>query len=239
MSNNKKVVVVVLIVVLLLLVGGMIAGFVVWKKKEDEAAQAIKDDEREEDRENDDDKSPVPPPPPPPPTGDDPGGSPDDGSGTDGLGDGRSCITYEGQELCCPTGYDTYGDGSACVDGTDRCALYGNASLPRCPGGVTSTDPLDQPGYCFRTAAYVGLIGQLTPRDGRACVADCRVPTGLYGATISGAKPVCGQWFPQSGRCVWEGSSIIWPYHSKDECDAANVKSINEGKEPMFQWIED
>lgn len=42
----------------------------------------------------------------------------------------------------CPTGYDNIGDGSACQNGPDRCALYGNASLKRC--SALSTDSIEQ-----------------------------------------------------------------------------------------------
>ena len=45
--------------------------------------------------------------------------------------------------VCCPEGHERYGDGmygSACRAGPDRCALWGNALLPRC-ATVTTTTP--------------------------------------------------------------------------------------------------
>ena len=34
--------------------------------------------------------------------------------------------------LCCPDGYVTYGDTSACENGEDKCSLIGNLSLKKC-----------------------------------------------------------------------------------------------------------
>ncbi|EJP73157.1 MAG: hypothetical protein NT02SARS_1599 [SAR86 cluster bacterium SAR86B] len=42
----------------------------------------------------------------------------------------------------CPTGYKNIGDGSACSDGPNRCALYGNAGIKRC--NTLSTNSIEE-----------------------------------------------------------------------------------------------
>ena len=48
--------------------------------------------------------------------------------------------------LCCPDGYVTYGDTSACINGSDKCSLMGNISLKKCDVSTLIPLPSGPPG---------------------------------------------------------------------------------------------
>ena len=82
-----------------------------------------------------------------------------------------SCSIKSGEQLCCPVGMHTYGDGSACkAIGKTSCALWGNAALDICPTVVKTgrSAPANPSGWTHCANEYGTCICDGMVRFGHA-----------------------------------------------------------------------
>ena len=123
-----------------------------------------------------------------------------------------SCSTRSGEQLCCPVGMRTYGDGSACkAIGKPSCALWGNAGLDICVD-----DALVLLKKCFGPSRRSEVL-----MDCKCLVIEVtrtsNVPAGsLYGAATVGTVRI----YASEGDAVsaedyiWEGRTLELPYRN-------------------------